>query len=200
MRKVWAKTYNISDIKKKQRLFGTSTNESGSRCIRGNSEEFHQVEIGSCMILPLSIHKNWPKHFCNWLIGYPISSRYFEEIHYLKLSCPACSPASPDGFLNLASQLISGLCWGTGLSQVAWGCTRALRGTILLVLAFWSQSDFVHNRILSIFCIIPMASMGRIYLPTFTYIYHKNHPNVGKYAIHWCYGICIHQSITIKYN
>ena len=32
---------------------------------------------------------------------------------------------------------------------------------------------------------IPVASMYGI----FTYIHHKNQPNVGKYTIHWCYGI-----------
>ena len=34
---------------------------------------------------------------------------------------------------------------------------------------------------------IPIPSMYGI----FTYIYHKNQPNVGKYAIHGCYGICL---------
>ena len=28
-----------------------------------------------------------------------------------------------------------------------------------------------------------------VYLPTFTIIYHKNQPNVGKYTIHGLYGI-----------
>ena len=33
--------------------------------------------------------------------------------------------------------------------------------------------------------LIPIGSMYGI----FTYIYHKNHPNVGKYTIHGSYGI-----------
>ncbi len=36
---------------------------------------------------------------------------------------------------------------------------------------------------------IPIPSMGLVYLHTFTYIYHKNQPNVGKYTIHGWYGI-----------
>ena len=31
----------------------------------------------------------------------------------------------------------------------------------------------------------------------FTYIYHKNQPNVGKYTIHGCYGIQFERSCVI---
>ena len=30
--------------------------------------------------------------------------------------------------------------------------------------------------------LIPIGSMGLVYLPTFTYIYHKKQPNVGEYT------------------
>ena len=33
---------------------------------------------------------------------------------------------------------------------------------------------------------VPIPSMYGIY----TYIYHKNQPNVAKYTIHGCYGVC----------
>ena len=38
----------------------------------------------------------------------------------------------------------------------------------------------------------PIASMYGI----FTYIYHQNYPNVGKYTIHGWYGVC--QNITVR--
>ena len=40
---------------------------------------------------------------------------------------------------------------------------------------------------ISLECVLPIASMYGIY----TYIYHKNQPNVAKYTIHGCYGLYI---------
>ena len=43
---------------------------------------------------------------------------------------------------------------------------------------------------LNLYYAIPIASMYGI----FTYIYHKNQLNVGKYTIHGSYGICLSNS------
>ena len=34
----------------------------------------------------------------------------------------------------------------------------------------------------------------------FTYIYHKNQPNVGKYTIHGWYGICKHTIVRLVHK
>ena len=44
-----------------------------------------------------------------------------------------------------------------------------------------------------------MASMGLVYyIPTFTKIYHKNQPNVGKYIMHGLYGYYLISPVTCE--
>ena len=63
-----------------------------------------------------------------------------------------------------------GFCWGPD----SWWLSRWPSGFVTWQLSFKQTCS--------------IGSMGLVYLPTFTYIYHRNQPNVGTYTIHGCYG------------
>ena len=75
-----------------------------------------------------------------------------------------------------------------GLCYISWRKSKALK--------LWMAGTVIQFKLgNNIYFFIPIVSMYGIFTYIFTYIYHTNGPNVGKYTIHGYYGIWIYLNV-----